>query len=41
MLSSRMEYGVTRGMEMEYYRTNNVINRPQSANELHEVPVYF
>jgi hypothetical protein len=39
--SSRMEYSITNGMEREYYRTNNVINRPQSANELHEVPVYF
>ena len=40
-VSSRMEYSVTSGMEREYYRTDNVIDRPQSANELHEVPVYF
>ena len=28
-VSSRMEYSVTSGMEMEFYRTNNVIDRRQ------------
>jgi hypothetical protein len=32
-LSSRMEYGITSGMEMEFYRSNNVIERQQSINE--------
>jgi hypothetical protein len=40
-VSSGMEYSVTSGMEMEFYRTNNVIDRRQSANELHQIPVYF
>jgi hypothetical protein len=40
-VSSRMEYGVTSGMEMEFYRTNNVIDKQQSANVLHQAPVYF
>ena len=38
-VSSRMEYSITSGMEMEFYRTNNVIDRQQSTNKLHEV--YF
>jgi hypothetical protein len=40
-VSCRMEYGVTNGMEMEFYRTNNVIDKQQSANILHQAPVYF
>ena len=40
-VSSGMEYDVTSGMEMEFYRTNNVIDRRQSGNELHQMPVYF
>ena len=40
-ISSRMEYGVTSGMEMEFYRTNNVIDRRQSVDELHRIPIYF
>ena len=40
-VSSEMEYDVTSGMEMEFYRTNNVIDRRQSGNELHQMPVYF
>ena len=39
-VSSGMEYGITSGMEMEFYRTNNVIDRQQFADE-YEVPVYF
>jgi hypothetical protein len=33
--SFRIEYNVTRGMEIEFYRNNNVIDRQHSANELH------
>ncbi len=40
-VSSGIEYDVTSGMEMEFYRTNNVIDRRQSGNELHQMPVYF
>ena len=39
-VSSGMEYDVTSGMEMEFYRTNNIIDRQQFADE-YEVPVYF
>ena len=40
-VSSRMEYSITNGMEMEFYRTNNVIDRQQSANELHQALIYL
>ena len=40
-VSSGIEYDVISGMEMEFYRTNNVIDRRQSGNELHQMPVYF
>ena len=40
-VSSEMEYDVTSGMEMEFYRTNNVIDRQQSTNELHQAPIYL
>ena len=40
-VSSGMEYDITSGMEMEFYRTNSVIDRWQSANELNQMPVYF
>ena len=40
-VSSRMEYSITSGMEMGFYRTNNIIGRQQSTNELHQIPVYF
>ena len=40
-VSSEMEYDVTSGMEMEFYRTNNVIDRRQSDYELNQMPVYF
>jgi hypothetical protein len=33
--SFRIEYNVTRGMEIEFYRNNNVVDRQHSANELH------
>ena len=32
MYHLKLEYGVASGMEMEFYRTNNVINKQQSAN---------
>ena len=40
-VSSRMEYSITSGMEKEFYRNNNVVDRQQFVNELHEVPIYF
>ena len=40
-VSSRMEYDVTSGMEIEFNRTNNVIDRQQSTNEVHQVSVYL
>jgi hypothetical protein len=41
MYHLNLEYGVASGMEMEFYRTNNVSNKQQSANVLHQAPVYF
>jgi len=38
--SFRIEYSLTRGMELEFYKTNKVVVRQQSANEQqHQVPV--
>ena len=31
--SFRIEYSLTRGMEMEFYKSNNVVMRQQSANK--------
>jgi hypothetical protein len=31
--SFRIEYSLTRGMEMEFYKTNKIVIRQQSANE--------
>jgi hypothetical protein len=31
--SFRIEYSLTRGMEMEFYKTNKVVVRQQSPNE--------
>ncbi len=31
--SFRIEYSLTRGMEMEFYKTNKVVIRQQSPNE--------
>jgi hypothetical protein len=31
--SFRIEHGLTRGMELEFYRSNNIVTRQQSANE--------
>jgi hypothetical protein len=33
--SFKIEYNVTRGMEIEFYRNNNVVDRQHSANEFH------
>jgi hypothetical protein len=30
--SFRIEYSQTKGMEMEFYRDNNIVNRQQFAN---------
>ena len=35
--SFRIEYSLTRGMEMEFYKTNKVVSRQQSASE-YEAP---
>jgi hypothetical protein len=40
-VSSRMKYGITRGMEIEFNRTNDVVDRQQSTNEVHQVSVYL
>ena len=31
--SFRIEYSLTRGMELEFYKTNKVVARPQSASQ--------
>jgi hypothetical protein len=31
--SSRIEYSLTRGMELEFYKTNKVVVRQQSAGD--------
>ena len=36
--SFRIGYNLTRGMEMEFYKTNKVVVRQHSANE-HRVPI--
>jgi hypothetical protein len=36
--SFRIEYSLTRGMEMEFYKTNKVVARQHPANE-HRVPI--
>lgn len=35
------EYNVTRGMEIEFYRSNNIVIRRHSAREfqMHQVPI--
>jgi len=39
--SFRIKYNITRGMEMEFCRSNDIVDRQQSANEQHQVPMYF
>jgi hypothetical protein len=36
----RIKYNITRGMEMEFYRNNEIVGRP-TINEQHQVPIYF
>jgi hypothetical protein len=38
--SFRIEYNVTRGMEMEFYRSNDIVDK-QSSTKKHQVPIYF
>jgi hypothetical protein len=38
-VSSRMKYGVSTGMEIEFYRSNDIVNRQSTTNELHQVPI--
>ena len=39
--SFRIDYNVTRGMETEFYRSNDIVDRQKSATEKHQVPIYF
>lgn len=36
--SFRIKYNITRGMEMEFYRNNKVVDRPQESPEQQIVP---
>ena len=38
--SFRIEYSQTKGMEMEFYRGNNIVDRQQFANE-YEAHVHY
>jgi hypothetical protein len=38
--SFRIDYNVTRGMEMEFYRSNEIVDRQQTITEKHQVPIY-
>ena len=40
-VTSRINYDVTSGMETEFYRTNNVVDRQQSTKEVHHVSVFL
>jgi hypothetical protein len=39
--SFRIEYNVTKGMETEFYKSNIIVDKHQSATEQHQVPIYF
>ena len=39
--SFRIDYNVTRGMELEFYRNNSIVDRQESDTEQHQVPIYF
>jgi hypothetical protein len=39
--SFRIDYNVTRGIEMEFYRSNDIVDRQPTTNEQHQVPIYF
>jgi hypothetical protein len=36
--SFRIDYNVTRGMEMEFYRSNDIVVRQPTTNVQHQVP---
>jgi hypothetical protein len=38
--SFRIDYNVTRGMEIEFYRSNDIVDK-QSSTKKHQVPIYF
>jgi hypothetical protein len=38
--SFKIDYNVTRGMEIEFYRSNNIVEK-QSASKKHQVPMYL
>jgi hypothetical protein len=38
--SFRIDYNVTRGMEMEFYRSNDIVDK-QSSTKKRQVPIYF
>ena len=39
--SFRIDYNVTRGMEMEFYRSNDIVDKQPTTNKQHQVPIYF
>jgi mevalonate kinase len=39
--SFRIKYNITRGMEMEFCRSNDIVDRQPTINEQHQVPIYF
>lgn len=38
--SFRIDYNVTRGMEIEFSRSNDIVDK-QFATKKHHVPIYF
>jgi hypothetical protein len=38
--SFRIDYNVTRGMEIEFYRSNDIVDK-QSSTKKRQVPIYF
>ena len=39
--SFSLKYNITRGMEMEFCRSNDIVDRQPTINEQHQVPIYF
>jgi hypothetical protein len=39
--SFRIEYNMTRGMETEFYKSDNIADKHQFAVEQDQVPIYF
>ena len=37
--SFRIDNNVTRGMEMEFYKSNDIVDRQPTTNEQHQVPI--